>query len=103
MTLGASGAAVAVKLTLPARPAAVAFSVYCPDVFGSVQLPSVAIPDRFVVAVAPVRLLPTVAIANVTATPETGLPLAAFTTAAGRVPTAVLTVAWSVVGLLAWS
>src|SRR4051812_394836 len=98
MTLGASAAAVAVKVTpLPDTPVAVAVRVYCPEVFGSVQPPTVAIPDAFVVAVAPVRLPAPLGMANVTGTPETGLPLASLTTTAGRVPTAVLTVAWTLV------
>ena len=56
-----------------------------------VQLPTVAMPLEFVVAVAPVILPPPAVTANVTDTPAIDCPLAFLTITAGRVATAVPT------------
>ena len=59
----------------------VAVSVLAPAVLPSVHEPTVAIPDAFVVALAPVIDPPPLATANVTATPAFALPLASVTSA----------------------
>jgi len=65
---------VAAKMTgLPFRPGAVALRVFGPAALPSVQLPTAAIPAASVLGVAPVRLPPPDATANVTGTPATGL------------------------------
>src|SRR5437867_2865971 len=82
----------AVKVTgLPVipDPAAVAVSVFVPNVVLSVQLPTVAIPLPFVVWVPPVTLPLPGAGANVTVTPCTGLPLPSCTITDGGEATAL--------------
>jgi hypothetical protein len=80
---------VAVNVTgLPVKVPLVAVSEFGPGVLPSVQLPTVAIPLPFVVALAPVTLPPPDATANVTLTPLTGLPPASFTITLGGVATA---------------
>ena len=69
-------------------PVIVAVSVFAPAVVPSVQLPTVAIPDAFVVATAPVSSPPPDATANVTDTPSTGLSFASRTSTLGAVATA---------------
>ena len=86
--------AVAANVTgFPKRPAAAAVSVFPPAVVPSVQLPTVARPNTFVVVVPPVTLPPPVATANVTETPETGLLFTSRTITDGAVVTAVPAVA----------
>ena len=77
----------------PVRPALVAVSVFAPAVVPRVQLPTVAMPEAFVVAEPPVSDPPPAATAKVTLTPATGLPCASVTRTLGAVATAVLTVA----------
>src|SRR4051812_23454730 len=97
IAFGTSGLAVATKVTpFPDTPAPVAVSVYSPAPVDSVQLPTVATPDAFVVCVAPVKVPGPPGIAKVTDTPETGLPLASFTITLGGGATALLTVACGV-------
>jgi hypothetical protein len=84
---------VAVKVTGdPVRPPLVAVKVFDPAVGPKVQLPTVAIPLAFVVAVNVVPDPPPVATAKVTLTPLTGLLFASFTITRGDVATAVPTV-----------
>ncbi len=79
---------VAVKVTGdPLRPARVAVSVLAPAVVPSLQLPTVAIPEALVVALAPVTEPPPEATAKVTTTPETGLPPASMTLTLGSTAT----------------
>ena len=63
---------VAWKVTAPTL--AVAVSVFAPAVVPSFQEPTVAMPLAFVVALVPPAEPPPEAVANVTPTPETGLP-----------------------------
>src|SRR4051812_6172629 len=91
MMAGTPAVPVAVNVAL--REPAVAVSVFTPTVVPSVQLPAVAIPLAFVVAVSPVTDPAPVATANVTPTPATGLPFASLPSTAGLVATAVPTVA----------
>ncbi len=85
---------VAVKVTgEPERPLLVALSVFVPAVVPRVQLPTVAMPEEFVVAEPPVIEPPPEATAKVTATPETGLLFASVTSTLGLMATAVPTVA----------
>src|SRR5205807_8377763 len=76
---------VAVRVTgLPVRPAAVAVSVLVPAVELKVQDVAAAIPSVPVVTgVVGVTVPLPAAAANVTATPETGLPLASLTITEG--------------------
>ena len=60
-------------------------SVLGPAVVPSLQLPTVAIPDAFVVVEPPVMLPPPVPTANVTATPAIGLSPASVTFTDGAV------------------
>ena len=70
----APAVAVAVKVTgEPVSPAEVAVKVFDPALVPKVQEPTVAIPEAFVVVVAPVIEPPPLATAKVTLTPETGL------------------------------
>src|SRR5947208_13350324 len=82
---------VAVKVTgLPVRPEAVAVSVLVPAVGLKVHEVAAAIPSVPVVTgVVGVTVPLPAAAANVTATPETGLPLASFTITEGGGVTAV--------------
>ena len=73
------------------RPPTVAVIVFGPAIVPSVQLPTTAIPDTFVVAVPPVTEPPPLATANVTVTPLTGRLLASRTTTVGGVATPVPT------------
>ena len=85
---------VAVNVTgEPVRLPLVAVRVFDPAVVPSVQLPTVAMPDPFVVAVNVVAEPPPVATAKVTLTPDTGLLLASLTITLGAVNTAEPTVA----------
>src|SRR5690349_17294833 len=91
--LGAPATPVAVNVTgLPFNPVDVAVNVFAPATVPSVQLPIVAMPLALVVWVGPVMLPPPEANANVTDTPDTGLPFASFTITDGGVATAVFTV-----------
>ena len=72
------------------RPALVAVSVFTPATGPSVQLPTVAMPCVFVLAVPPVIAPPPVATAKVTVTPPTGLLFASRTSTLGGFATAVL-------------
>src|SRR4051812_31310683 len=72
---------------------AFAVRVFGPTVTPSVQLPTVAIPLAFVVAVPPVTLPPPVATVNVTVAPGTGLPFASLMSTDGAVATAVPAIA----------
>ena len=84
---------VAMKVTgLPVSPAAAAVSVFAPTVVLRVQLPTVAMPPASVVWLAPVMLPFPGVTAKVTATPDTGLPLASLTITDGGIGTAVPTV-----------
>src|SRR5690349_1952456 len=81
---------------LPVSPADVATTVSGPAVTPRVHVPRLAIPDPLVVGVVPVIdpfREPPVPSANVTATPETGLPNWSVTWAPGGVATAVPAVA----------
>ena len=76
--------------------------MFVPAVVPSVQLPTVAIPEAFVVCVPPVRLPPPVATAKVTETTGTGLLFASRTITDGGVATAVPAVAvWLFPALMA--
>jgi hypothetical protein len=72
----------------PVNDPDVAVSVFAPAADPSVHDPTVAIPDAFVVAFAPVTLPPPVATAKVTDTPATPLPLASVTLTDGTIATA---------------
>ena len=65
--------AVTVNVT-DVRPGVEAVSVFVPGEAPSIQLPTVAMPDVFVVCVAPVIVPPPDATAKVTLAPETGAP-----------------------------
>src|SRR5207253_10114888 len=81
---------VAVNVTgLPVSPVATAVNLLAPAVVLRVQLPTVAIPLASVVWFAPVMVPLPAATANVTATPDTGLPLASLTMTDGGIGTAV--------------
>ena len=77
----------------PARLPLVAVIVLDPTVVPRVQLPTVAMPLEFVAVDNPVAKPPPVATANVTDTPETGLPFASFIMTLGAVAALVPTVA----------
>ena len=84
----------AVNVTgLPAKDAEVAVNVFDPAVAPRVQLPTVAIPFASEVWAAPVTLPLAGPAANVTDTPEIGLPNASVTTTDGGTGTAVPAVA----------
>ena len=73
---------------LPARPGAVASSVFSPARVASVQLPTRATPEESVVALLGVRLPSSAPVrANVTGAPGTGLPYWSATRTAGGVLT----------------
>ena len=85
---------VAVNVTgEPVSPVLVAVIVFEPTDAPSVQEPTVAIPEPFVVAERLVPEPPPVATAKVTLTPETGLSLMSLTITLGFMATDVLTVA----------
>ena len=86
--LAPPGVPVAVKVTDPLMPAAVAVSVFAPAIVPSVQLPTVATPKASVVGVSPVAEPPPEATAKVTTTPETGFPPASVTSTLGAAATA---------------
>ena len=86
-TLAAAPAAVAVKVIV-GTPVNVAVSVFVPEVAPSVQLPSVAMPLPFVIAVAPVTEPPPEATANVTLAPVTGVPAKSRTSTEGAMASA---------------
>ncbi len=67
----------------------VAVRTFAPTAGPSVHPPTVAIPDAFVTAVPPVTDPPPDATANVTDTPEAGLPFASFIRTEGGVDTAL--------------
>ena len=93
-TAGITATAVAVKVSGdPARPAAVACSVWLPRAVPTVQAPTVARPAVFVETTPPVTDPPPPVTVKVTGTPDTALPAASRTTTLGRVDTAVPTVA----------
>ena len=91
--LAAPAVPVAVKVTEPPTPAAVAVSVLAPAAGPRVQRPMVATPEASVVGVVPVTEPPPEATAKVTMTPETGLPPASVTLTDGAVATAAPAVA----------
>ena len=85
---------VAVNVTGdPVSDPLVAVMVLDPTVVPRVQLPTVAMPLEFVAVDNPVAKPPPVATANVTDTPETGLPFASFIMTLGAVAALVPTVA----------
>jgi hypothetical protein len=88
VTLSASLAAapLAVKVTVPVTPTALAVTVSVPGVASSVQPPSVAMPFWSVLCVAPLSVPLPDAAANVTATPATGWPPASVTLTDGSAP-----------------
>src|SRR5207245_2790641 len=84
----------AVNVTgLPAKDAEVAVNVFDPAVAPRVQLPTVAIPFASEICAAPVTLPLAGPAANVTDTPEIGLPNVSVTTTDGGTGTAVPAVA----------
>lgn len=87
--VGDVGTAVATNVVAmtDAAPFTLAVSVFCPAVEPSVQLPTVAIPEPSVVAVAPVIVPPPVPTANVTATPDTTFPTESLTSTDGETVT----------------
>src|SRR5436309_2096885 len=91
MIAAAPATPVAVNVALSAP--AVALRLFGPAVPPSVQLPTVAIPLAFVVALPPVTLPPPAVTANVTPTPATGLLCASVTSTAGGVATALPAIA----------
>jgi hypothetical protein len=78
-----------VKLADPLRPTAPAVSVFAPAVAPSVQLPTVAIPDAFVVVLAPVNDPAPLPMKKLTLAPLTGLLFASRTFTDGATVTAV--------------
>jgi hypothetical protein len=74
-------------------PFTVAMSVFVPAIVPSLQLPTVAMPDSFVVCDAPVTDPPPLATAKVTATFGTLLPLASVIFTVGGFGTIAPTVA----------
>ncbi|HEX2094433.1 MAG TPA: hypothetical protein VHG28_18660 [Longimicrobiaceae bacterium] len=90
MFAAAPAVPVALKLVLSAPAEAV--SVLAPAVVARVQLPTVAMPEAFVVAGLPVTL-PLPEVAKVTLTPATGLPWVSVIVTDGGVETAVPAVA----------
>ena len=78
---------VAVNVTA-AMPVADAVRVLAPAADPSIQLPTVATPWPFDVALPPVTDPPPLATANVTTTPDFGFPFASFTVTAGAIATA---------------
>jgi hypothetical protein len=77
VTLRVTGAVGALAVTvnvIDVRPVVVAMSVFVPGEAPSVQLPMVAMPDVFVVCVAPVAVPPPDATVKVTPAPKTGAP-----------------------------
>src|SRR5207302_7642227 len=94
MLVGVPGAMdVAVKLTglpvmAPPPPLTVALNPCAPAV-PSVQLPTTATPEAFVVTVAPVSVPPPEVTANATVAEGLGFPKPSFTITAGGVATAV--------------
>src|SRR2546423_11250369 len=86
-------APVAVNVAGVPTPVAVADSVLLPAAGPSVQLPTVAIPDAFVVFEVPVAEPPPLSTANATPTPETTLLHWAVTTTLGSTATACPAVA----------
>jgi len=98
--VAAPASPVAVKVELEPMPTAVALRVLAPALVPRVQLPTVAIPELFVVATAPVTEPPPPVTEKVTSRPLTGLLLASVTSTRGAVVTAVPTVAdWPVPAL----
>src|ERR671922_2333210 len=88
LALGASAVPTAMNRTgLPFTPGAVAVIVSGPATVPSVQPPTVAIPLALVVWLAAVTLPLRDDVANVTATPATGLPFTSFTITDGAVAT----------------
>jgi hypothetical protein len=73
---------------LPDKVPLVAVREFGPGVLPNVQLPTVAMPLAFVVALPPDTLPPPDATAKLTLTPFTGLPPASFTITLGGVATA---------------
>src|SRR5450759_2586661 len=93
-------APVAVNVTgLPASPALVAVRVLAPTAGPNVQLPTVAMPLAFEVALKAVAEPPPEATAKVTLTPLTGLLLMSRTSTLGAIATAVPAIAGKVSGL----
>lgn len=92
MLIAPAAPAVPVALNVtgdPANEPDVAVSVLAPALEPSVHDPTLATPEAFVVAFAPVMLPPPVATANVTDIPETPLPLASATLTDGGSATAL--------------
>src|SRR5947209_7164700 len=75
------------------RPVEAAVSVLAPAVWPSFQLPTVATPPAFVVALVPAAEPPAEPTAKVTPTPATGLPYWSVTETDGAVETSVFAVA----------
>lgn len=90
---GAPAIPVAEKVTLPESPTAPAVRVFAPAMSPRVQLPTVAMPDAFDVAVAPVTEPPPLATEKFTVVPLTGFPFASVIFTDGAVATAVPTTA----------
>src|SRR5712671_3206260 len=93
----AAHGSVALAVNVRERPPAIATSVLVPPFGPSVQLPTVAIPDGFVVVWSPVTVPPPLVTANVTATPPTGDPLWSRSMTDGRSATSAPGAAVSVV------
>src|SRR5437016_1409110 len=91
MRVAAPAMPVAANVAVPAE--LVADMVLAPAVVPSVHAPTDAIPDPFVVAVAPVTEPPPDVTANVTLTPPMGLPFTSFTITLGATGTDVFTLA----------
>ena len=84
---------VAVNVTDPLTPTALAVRVFGPAAFPSVQLPTVAMPDAFVAVVPPVMDPPPAPAKKLTDAPLTGFPFASWTFTDGGVGTAVPAIA----------
>src|SRR5437868_5815958 len=91
MVEAAAAVPVAWKVT-EGRPVDDAVSGLAPAAVPSFHEPTVAMPLAFVVALVPVADPPPEATANVTATPETGLPKLSVRSTDGAVVTLVFTV-----------
>jgi hypothetical protein len=102
MLAGAPTLPVATKVTAaPGNAAVVAVSRFSPTVPPSVQLPTVAVPEASVVAVAPVSDPPPSVTAKVTVTPGTPAPVDVATFTLGFVSTAEPAMAPTVVAVTA--
>jgi hypothetical protein len=83
------GVPVALKVTDPDTPGALAVTLFGPAALPSVQLPTVAIPVKLVEVLAPVIDPPPLTTAKFTVAPLTGLPLPSTTFTDGAMGTTV--------------